>query len=740
MRKALRKFLALLLPVLLLLPAARIPARAGAKTPAALRIALISDPHVYPADMTNNFCDAFVQEAAHNGRAIESTQALFEAALGDVKALAAEEKLDCLFIPGDMSEWGEYAGHTLVARLLREFEAETGVPVAVIPGNHDLDNGDACDFSTGAKEKARYLEHDEFPEVYAELGYDLPRCERFGLSYAADLGDRYRLIAADTNRRRLGANERYSQAELRDWVLAQCAAAKAEGRVVIGMGHHPLGEMFGGMDTFMGDNFGFGDARMAAEAFADAGMHFYFSGHLHFNEIALRVSDSGEPLYDIMTAASGYFPGGYRIVEFSAAGEKIQADVRSVPVPLASPSPYPEDPYYDTFYGRCFGGPDGDGLVGWLRYAVEFALGPTLRGISLEAMVKDSGVDLAPLNALLGYLDERLFGQPEHLLGIINGLVEEIVAMPVSNLPCTRFIGEFRFGDPEKPGTFEDLGDSALIYLFGKRAGAAEDLFVQDALRRMRNGEFVDQLLNLAVPKILAALGGEALPLLLNNSAAIRALRQLAAGLDCPALFMPLLALVAGPAVRDALSASLYRFASGVVTGQSPTGSPDGLLVCDGPVAVPLDPGSYRLPQNVRVTPDGCRAAQITWYARPSASSPALRVTRDGSAATEVSVSVSSEAENVMAEQLDIGYAKLMGREQPALKHTARLTGLQPGATYSFTAGDSARGWWSEPQEFRAVREKPVLSFFLRVAEWFRGMMEIFRVWGVNAGMQRSSG
>ncbi|MDR2686935.1 MAG: metallophosphoesterase, partial [Oscillospiraceae bacterium] len=629
-RKKLLRLAALLLPVLLLFTAAQ--TQAVAKSPAALRIAVLSDTHVYPAAMTNKYCPAFVEEETHNGRAIEFTQGRFEAAMADMTARAKREKLEFLLVAGDMSEWGEYAGHALVAKRLRQFERETGVQVAAIPGNHDIDNSDACDFSTGKKEKARYLKRGEFPEMYAQLGYDLPNCERYenGLSYAVDLGKHYRLVVADTDRWLLEGDERRCTTdELRDWVLGQCKKARAAGKTIIGMGHHPLGEQIGNQDTFMGDHFGFGDPIAAAEAFADAGMHFYFSGHLHFNEIAMRVSDSGEPLYDIMTAAAGFFPGGYRTVKFSASGKKTTADVRSVAMPLTRPSPYPDDPYYDTFYGRCFGSPHGDGLAGWLKYAVEFALGPTLRDMSLG----------------LPYVDERLFGQPERLLEVIYGLVDEIVAMPVSQLPCTYLRKDFGFGDPDRPGNFEDMGNCALVYLFGKRGDADKDAFFQDVLRRMKNGEFVDQLLEFAVPKIFEALGGGVLPLLVDGPITVKTMEALASGLDCPPAYKPLLALAAGPGVRKALSESLYHFASGVVTVQSPTGSPDGVLAYDGPVKAPTDPGAYRLPQDISACA-GLTCAEITWLTRRSAKTPELKVTcKDGNPAPEVKVSIESAEE-----------------------------------------------------------------------------------------------
>jgi len=725
-----KKILALLLTAVLLMPAAPIPAMAA--TPDTLNIAVLSDPHIYPDVMTGGFCDAYIEAQAANGRAVESAQGLFEAALADLKTRISPEDPGYLLIPGDLTEWGERAGHELAAGLLGRFEDDTGAEVLVIPGNHDLSNSDARDFTSGEMQKAEYLRHDDFPDVYARLGYDLAGA-RFGLSYTADLGSNYRLIAVDTNRRRVGTDERYTQAELRGWVLEQCALAKEAGKIVVGMGHHPLGEMFGHMDTFMGDNYGFGGAGPAAEAFADAGMHFYFSGHLHFNEIALRVSDSGQPLYDVMTASSAFFPGGCRSVKFTAAGDSIEADVRSISVPLLNPSPHPGNPFYDTLYGRSFGAADGSGLAGWVRHAVKFALGPTLQGLSFEDMAKNSGVDLAPLNALLRYLDRRLFGQPERLLDILNGVAQELLAMPVSKLPCTRFIAEYGFGHPSRPGTLEDLGNSALIYLFGKRHDPAADPFVQDALRRFQNGEFVDELLNFAVPKILAALGGEVFPLLLNNPAAIRALEKLAAALDCPVLFMPLLALVAGPGVRASLSDSLYRFAGGVMTGQSPTGGRDGVLTYDGPIEVPTDPLTYRLPQDITVNA-GWAGAEITWYTRQSAVVPALIVTdQNGNPAPEVKITITSQSENIMADPLDIGYAKLLGRAVPVLKHTARLTNLKPGKTYRFTAGDSAWAWWAAPRSFTTVWDS-VLSFFGQLRDWLRGLLRILRVWQANAG------
>jgi hypothetical protein len=119
---------------------------------------------------------------------------------------------------------------------------------------------------------------------------------------------------------------------------------------------------------------------------------------------------------------------------------------------------------------------------------------------------------------------------------------------------------------------------------------------------------------------------------------------------------------------------------------------------------------------------------------------PALKITdKDGNPAPEVKVSIESAEEERMAEQLDIGFTKLLGRAQPALKHTARPTCLKPGKAYRFTAGDTEWNWWGEPQEFKAAWENPLPAFPGQVGDWLSGMLGIMRIWQVNAQWQRDA-
>jgi len=664
--KKTRNLTALLLAAIMLVTVFQISAMAA--DPAALRVALISDTHLLPDAMNGGVSDIFLEATGNRGKPSALSETMLAAALAAIKQRAKTEKIDYLLIPGDLSLNSEYDAHVLMARLLKQFEKDSGIPVAVVPGNHDIEHSGAADYSTGVKTQPRRLTADEFFEIYAKFGYDLPGCERMEgtLTYAANLGSKYRLIAIDSDLYSLEGAAKKSEAELRDWVVGQCKKAKAAGRTVIGMGHHNLAEQLGGQETIM-RNFGFDDVRGIAEAFADAGMHFYFSGHVHLSEIGMRVSDSGQPLYDICIPSSNAFPGTYRVVKFSASGKRVEADVRSHLIPFKFEPPFPGQ-YYKTLFGVTYGGTDGGGFTGFIRGSLRRALAPLLSDFYIPKSVQKA------------------------LFAFVNSLIDEAFALEVSELPYKRFIKEYGFGDPNKPGTVEDVGNSAVVYMFAKNLDPADDPFIQDFLRRLRNGEFLDQALSFAVPAIMDALRGGTLSVLYTNPL-VTALRE------------GMMALVVNPGMRATLSESLYQTACDFLTSCSPTGSCDGRLVYNGPVKVPTDPGTYRLPQDLSACPKGLTHAEVTWLTKPSVRTPALKITdKDGNPAPEVKVTISSKAQDITAGQLDIAIMKILGRTQPVLQHTARLSGLRPGKAYLLTAGDSQWDWWGEPRSFKAAR------------------------------------
>ena len=734
MKKLYLKALAMLLALALLLSIA--PAPAVAATPDKLRVALISDIHYYPPDLAGDYYDVLFDNT-QLGHPIEQTPGLLRSALEAIKVRALRGEIDVLLIPGDLTTDGEHMAHEELAEILLKFEEDARIEVAVVPGNHDIGSGNT--FVNGVKERAQpQTTYEEYLRLNEFLGYDLPGIARYEpegedkagrLSYAANLGagEKYRLIALDTKERRITR-------ELRDWVLEQCARAARDGQTVIGMGHHNLNEQFRGQLRVM-QNQGIENMREISEEFAEAGMHFYFSGHLHMSEISPWYSDGGQVLWDIIVPGLYSFPGDYRVVEFSTEGTKVTADVKSYPVDeelrvSANGKDY-RQPYYPDNLELSFGY-KGEGLAGFVKANLRAQLGGPLENLrrngGLEAMVKGS-IDIAPLNALMRYLDERVINRPDKIIGLLSGLVDEAFAIQVSKLPCTRFINELDFGHPTKPGTLEDAGNSILVYMFWKDRDPKGDAFTQDVLRRMKNGELIDQVLAFAVPKVLEVLGAEILPLLAGVDVGMLN-RAMQCGLG--SLGIPLLLVTALlPGTRETISKTLYDFASNVIISQSPSGrGTDAVLEYNGRAAAPTGPETYRMPYDLSVTlSNGCKDAEIIWYTRDSLVNPGLKLTgKDGKAVTGVTVTVSSELVNRTVGQIDLGIMQMMGTSMPMRKHTAKVSGLKPTAAYLFSAGDSARDWWAQPR--RLAGAQPVLDFFRQVWNWLCGLWRlVLTVW-----------
>ncbi|MDR2686419.1 MAG: metallophosphoesterase [Oscillospiraceae bacterium] len=733
-----KRTLSLLLTLLLLLPLAQAPVQA--QGPALLNLALISDIHYFPETMAGGYGPVF-EAGQILGHPIEQTPGLLRSALAAIKARALRGELDYLLIPGDLTREGEKGAHEGLRDILLQFENEAKIPVAVIPGNHDIYNGGAADFSSGEKKGADSVSPAEFFALYADLGYDLPGLARYttdldaegALSYAADLNGNYRLVALDTWRRRVSP-------ELRAWAEAQCEQAVADGKTVVAMGHHNLNEQLKGQLVVM-QNEGIENMREVSEAFAGAGMHFYFSGHLHMSEISPWYSDKGEALYDIIVPGLYSFPGGYRVVNFSTEGKQINADVQSYAPDEVTPvvsNNIEYTPYYPAALEYSFGY-KGEGLAGFAKAAVQNGLRGPLEDLrrngGIAALVRNQA-DLGPLNALFEYLDERLVNQPDKLLGLVGGLVDDAFALPVSKLPCTRFIEELGFGDKNKPGTLGDMGLSAIVYMFWKKHDPQADPFLLDVLRRMKNGELLDQLLSFAVPKVLEVLGEGVLPLIVDCGPVAGALAAALNGLGCPLLTMPILALAVTPEMRGAVSATLYGLASNIITSSSPSGrGTDAKLVYGGPVETPTA-NAFRLPYDIRVSLGGDKkSAEVTWYTKASLASPDLKLTdAAGVAASGVSISCDTQFEDITVNVIDLGIAQMMGTNMRAARHTARLEGLAPGKAYKFTVGDSEFNWYSEPQNLPPEEDSPFLAFFRRVWEWMLGMWKLFGIWWSNRG------
>ena len=330
MKNLKRAFSKRIIPTLLVaaLMLTLLPALALAAGPAesvkTLTVATIPDIHVIPQSMWSN-SQAAAAALASDRKMFAESAAIFDAALANI----VEQAPDVVLLPGDLTKDGEVIAHRYVAEKLTELqEALPDANIYVVPGNHDINNRNAFDYSSGIAVPTPSVTPEQFIEIYDGLGYGDATSEYFEpttgkagmLSYAARPADGFTLISidatkysADATRSGLDFQETGGNIsdELLAWILVQLAEAKERGDTVIAQMHHGIIPHFSMQTTlfadYLVDNF-----ETAGPVLADAGLRYIFTGHMHAQSISKLDTEAGNTLYDIQTGSLVTYPSPVR--------------------------------------------------------------------------------------------------------------------------------------------------------------------------------------------------------------------------------------------------------------------------------------------------------------------------------------------------------------------------------------------------------------------------------------------
>lgn len=304
-----------------------------------LKIAVISDTHYYPLNFVSD-CPDYTTYVGGDPKMLEESGSILDAAVDMIE----QDDPDIVLVSGDLTKDGEKLGHEQFAERLQKIENDTDAEVFVINGNHDIYNYiDACTFENGAKESAETTSPDQFKDIYANFGYNGEFDAQYfenpnhdsgeiagELSYSVDLG-RFTIIAVDSGMYSPDAGTGYDTNEhvtagrvdedLLPWVTDQIEAAEAEGDTVIGLMHHGLVPHFEGEEDLLSE-YVVENWRETATAFADAGMRYIFTGHMHANDIADFTTVEGNTIHDLETASLASYGSPVRSVTL-AKGEPL---------------------------------------------------------------------------------------------------------------------------------------------------------------------------------------------------------------------------------------------------------------------------------------------------------------------------------------------------------------------------------------------------------------------------------
>ena len=276
---------------------------------------------------------------------------------GDGKVMAYSEELveafvtqvidrhpDALILSGDLSFNGERASHEALADKLARVEA-AGIPVLVIPGNHDLNSRNAVRFVAESYEQVDSVTAEDFRAIYQPFGYDgaLSR-DSSSLSYVAGVSEDLRILMVDVNTSDLpGAAGPQTLA----WIEEQLAQARQDGCRVIAVSHQNLINH----SDLLTSGFNIVNANVLRMRYADAPVLCNLSGHIHMQHMS--VTNAG--IWDIATSSLAVAPNQYGVLTVSERGlsyrtEMVEVSAWAVSKGLSDPNLLDFSDYSEDFF------------------------------------------------------------------------------------------------------------------------------------------------------------------------------------------------------------------------------------------------------------------------------------------------------------------------------------------------------------------------------------------------------
>ncbi len=816
-----KKFLAVFVSLVLLLCIAQpaVSAIEKGSVTGSLNFAVVSDIHYYPQSLMGNKAEQWQKDSRYKAKLFNESESLIDSALRTIGEQAEANGTKFVLVPGDLTKDSEYEANIQLAAKLEAFEKAYGVSVIVINGNHDINKEDAVTYENDVKEAARATTAGEFREIYKNLGYDLAT-EEFKpttdnghgmLSYVVDVSDDYRLIVADSNiydPDEVGFSETagYISDEQLEWILDKAHEAQDNGQEPFLMLHHGLAAHIKA-EPSVTSAFVVEDYINVAETLADNGINFAFTGHLHTNDIASVTSDKGNTLYDCETPSLTGYPCQYRNVEFKtyqngeteATFSTTSAD--SVYPISADGVTYEVGKFEETAFNLCFGGAlSEDGKPDMTAFLTGMAFGflgdyiPEIQqaGGILE-FLKTMGIDLREIldgflspyigdgiglggfsifsvdnlmwfiEDLAAQIEEVYLNDPDALEDLIVTLLDKLLSIQVSDLPCDQFIDKYGFGSETEPGTLNEAVLSVLYYYYTGE-DSTDNEFLNDVMDEFENGDKAQVLFDTLLDTVLNDLVDEAL------------LSKLEIRLDTLFDKSANVGEMAGHGVQDVLGFILrgdytYQnlidtvFGLGVLPYTSLQDALEKTLIADyitdsqiesighlvayflndfsvdsdtiakadyeatyssAKVEPVVTRENYRLPTMVSVTmgEDSKSSAYINWFSKDSLKATDIEIYEyDGSKVTftgtptnnsDVDFTISTQEKLVERYYpgIDIGIAGLFNYTFNMYQHTVTLTDLEPGKKYAYRVGNAEYGWWSDAGIVETADGSDNVTFF----------------------------
>lgn len=277
---------------------------------------IASDLH-YQSPLTTDYGRAYQEFVAESdGKMVDYLPQLLDAFIDEM----IEARPDAFLLTGDITMNGERVNHEELAEKLNRL-LDAGIPVLVIPGNHDIHNYRARIYFGDEEEETESVSLDEFTELYQDFGWNQAISRDEGsFSYVYPLREKVWLMLLDT--------AQYDPLNIVDgvvrpgtvaWMEENLEKAKELGIQVIVSGHHNLlqeSRLFTDMCVLENSD----EVLSLLERFR---LPLYISGHLHLQRIQKHRREPGGGEYgidEIVSDALSIPPCQYGVLSWDEGG------------------------------------------------------------------------------------------------------------------------------------------------------------------------------------------------------------------------------------------------------------------------------------------------------------------------------------------------------------------------------------------------------------------------------------
>jgi 3',5'-cyclic AMP phosphodiesterase CpdA len=283
------------------------------------RAVIASDLHYIAPELTDG--GPGYQQTLKNGdsKFMPYVEEITDAFLDEVLA----DPPDVVLLTGDLTFNGAEISHRRLAGKLQRLE-DAGIPVLVLPGNHDVYNENAALYRGGSFERVPFADSESFAGIYRDFGPgEALSADSDSLSYVWQLNEQVWIMMLDENTAHdfCGLSDRSFQ-----WIEAQLQKAREEGRFVLVAGHQNVFQH----SIFRG-GYVIQEAQRLQELLRRYGVPLCLSGHLHtqhvqsedgLTEIAASALCSYPCQYAVLTAEDGRLRYGTRRLDLAAWAER----------------------------------------------------------------------------------------------------------------------------------------------------------------------------------------------------------------------------------------------------------------------------------------------------------------------------------------------------------------------------------------------------------------------------------